>query len=320
MRAGRALGLLEYGTGVELANASFPPLADPRLPLSLVRWPKVTRTEAWQRLWQHYWCPIEAGPFWSGDETGESDENRLKQAARVAASKAGIAMLERARIQKPYHIARYPVTNADYAQFMVAGGYDMQQPWWTDNGRARIGKRRQPYCWDDSRYNQHTQPVVGVTWYEAAAYCGWLTRLGHTHGWLPEHDIIRLPTWHEWERAARHTDQRRHPWGDEAPTPERANYKETGIGAPSPVGCFPAGAAVCGAQDMLGNVLEWTASPWQQWDGWKKDFTNAEGVVLRWNSWAHEKAQMCCGARYRGFPNGWNVDLGFRVVQSLALG
>ena len=246
-----------------------------------------------------YWCPIEVGPFWSGDDRKEK--------------------LQRAEIRQPYAIARFPVTNADYAQFMAAGGYDMRQPWWTDNGRTSIGERRQPYLWDYSRYNQPTQPVVGITWYEAAAYCSWLTQQGHTQGWLPSDQIIRLPTWYEWERAARHTDQRHHPWGIQAPTPERANYKETGIGALSPAGCFPAGAAVCGAQDLLGNVMEWTASPWQQWDGWEKDFTNAEGVVLSWNDFTDEKERLCCGARISGNPNFGYGNLGFRVVQSLVL-
>ena len=76
--------------------------------------------------------------------------------------------------------------------------------------------------------------------------------------------------------------------------------------------------SVCGAQDLLGNVMEWTASPWQQWDGWEKDFTNAEGVVLSWNDFTDEKERLCCGARIGGDPNYWNGALGFRVLQSLA--
>jgi formylglycine-generating enzyme required for sulfatase activity len=72
-----------------------------------------------------------------------------------------------------------------------------------------------PRYWDDIRFNNPAQPVVGVSWYEAAAYCRWLTAQGHTQGWLPAEQEIRLPTSLEWERAARHTDQRPYPWGTE---------------------------------------------------------------------------------------------------------
>ena len=174
--------------------------------------------------------------------------------------------------------------------------------------------------WDDPDLNNPTQPVVGVSWYEAAAYCGWLTDQGHTQGWLPAADAIRLPTSLEWERAARHTDQRRYPWGDGAPDSERANYKETGIGAPSPVGCFPAGAAACGALDMVGNVMEWMATLDDTPQAFEpqKDFTPDQGVLLAYNDFTDEEERLCCGARFRCDPNLWYGRSGFRIVWSLA--
>jgi formylglycine-generating enzyme required for sulfatase activity len=250
-----------------------------------------------------YWCIVAAGSFWHGDDR----ENKpLRQVA----------------ITHDYQIARYPITNAEYQRFIDAGGYATPQ-WWTPEG-WKYRERQDwtlPRYWDDATYNGPAQPVVGVSWYEAAAYCNWLTELGHHQGWLLESDTIRLPTWLEWERAARGTDQRRYPWGADKPDVERANYAATGIGRPAPVGCFPTGAAACGAQDMAGNVLEWTATPYQQPTALVpgKDFTQSEGIALSWSSFYSGEEHLCCGARVRYNPFFRNSYLGFRVVLSRAL-
>ncbi len=134
--------------------------------------------------------------------------------------------LQQVELPHSYKIGRYPVTNADFARFVAAGGY-AERRWWTAEGwkdNQELNEMSRPY-WGNSGYNQPTQPVVGVTWYEAAAYCIWLTELGHTQGWLPATDEIRLPTWLEWERAARHTDQRRYPWVIPSRRLSRANYQ-----------------------------------------------------------------------------------------------
>jgi formylglycine-generating enzyme required for sulfatase activity len=259
-----------------------------------------------------YWCPVEAGTFWYG-----AKQNKLQQM----------------RLDYDFQIARFSVTNAEYARFIAAGGYT-QQEWWTEQGRIYIspeGARRfepdslkgkaitQPRLWEHSAYNNSAQPVVGVSWYEAVAYCRWLTQQGHAQGWLPAEQEIRLPTSLEWERAARHTDQRPYPWGSEEPTPERANYDATEIGRPSPVGCFPAGAAVCGAQDMAGNVLEWLATPHSQsaQEEPEKDFTPGGLVLFTWSAWGFGGRELLCGPRGRSIPYNWGGYLGFRVLQSL---
>ena len=93
-------------------------------------------------------------------------------------------------------------------------------------------------------------PVCGVCWFEALAFCNWLSiRLGM---------CIVLPTYAEWEKAARSTDGRRRPWGEEI-TPDHANYFETGLHTTTPVGIFPKGRSHCGALDLIGNVWEWTS-------------------------------------------------------------
>jgi formylglycine-generating enzyme required for sulfatase activity len=339
-RAGLALGRLCYGELKDLVvPAARPPAPDPRLPLAVAASP---RSEAWRQALQYYWCPIAPGPFWSGDDrkgADESDNLVLQAAAAVGkavqqARGARKGQLSRAEIHHPYRIARYPVTNAYYARFLAANGpngYEPDKPWWTEEGHRYLlpgGQRlssdepeqiTHPRFWSVSRYNGALQPVVGVSWYEAAAYCRWLTSEGHAAGWLPMDDVIRLPTWHEWERAARHVETRRYPWGAEPPDPERANYRDSGLGAPSPIGCFAAGTAACGAQDMVGNVGEWTASPWRQWSGWQKDFTLYAQIVWSWNAFTDSTDELFCGARSRYYPfYGGNLR-SFRVVQSRAL-
>ena len=341
-RAGLALGLLCYGPLESLdRSAAQVPMPDPRLPFAVLGLP-AHGSVGWPKSLAHYWCPVEPGPFWSGDdrETGaDEDENPLQRAAALVGKAIAQVRgdrqgpLRRVELHDAYQIARYPVTNAEFARFVAANGpmgYDPERPWWTDEGRKYLlpggfrytdepkGQITHPRFWAVARYNGPLQPVVGVTWYEATAYCRWLTAQGHTQGWLATEALIRLPTWHEWERAARHTDQRRHPWGAAPPDPERANYTATDLGVPAPTGCFAAGAAVCGAQDLLGNVWEWTATPYGQPEqvAPEKDFTQNASVVISRSSFYDGIDQMCCGARNGNNPYGWYYNGGFRVVQS----
>ena len=258
-----------------------------------------------------YWCPIEAGPFWYGDD----QQGTLREMT----------------LPYTYRIARYVVTNAEYRRFIEAGGYQ-ERRWWTDNGWTylqRGGDRfpgdpariTLPRHWDNAERNQPNQPVVGVSWYEAAAYCRWLSEVGRNAGWLPSTNEIRLPTSLEWERAARGIDQRRYPWGDEPPDPERANNKDTGIGFPTAVGCFPAGAAACGAMDMAANVMEWMSTPYLQRDhvAARKDFTPYEGVLLSGGWYGGGLERINCGARYWYLPFIRYLNRSYRVLWSRAL-
>jgi formylglycine-generating enzyme required for sulfatase activity len=271
--------------------------------------PRLLHVRSGDGLAESYWCSLAAGTFWHSPDHTRPTLHPLEM---------------------PYscQIARFPVTNAEYRCFVEAGGY-MQRRWWTDNGWAFLQAGAQPplldapshsiMCpnhWDHPAYNSPAQPVVGVSWYEAAAYCAWLSEQGHQQGWLPASDMIRLPTSLEWERAARHTDQRHYPWGDEPPDTDRANYDAAELRAPTPVGCFPRGAAACGALDLAGNVWEWTASPWDRknYPAPYGDFSARDKPVIRGGAFNWSQDYLHCGAYY-WFSAGHRQNLlGFRVL------
>ncbi len=246
-----------------------------------------------------YWRMIEPGAFWFGDE--RRDELR--------------------QFVLPYalRVARYPLTNAEYAPFVADGGY-ADPRWWSDQGWAQREQRdwegpRFPND-DAARFGNPNQPVVGVSWHEASAFCAWLTARGHAAGWLPPNDVIRLPTALEWERVARHTDRRSYPWGDATLDADYANFDATGVGAPTPVGCFPSGAAACGALDLMGNVWEWTTAPGMGVSA----LITEKGVMLedkptqRGGAYYVEAERVYCGSWHRYDPFFGDDDWSFRLV------
>ena len=296
-RAGLALGQLCYGDLGQRGRGVAPTHADPRL----------LDPATGDAPDGRYWCPVGAGTFWYGDD----QKGKLTQMT----------------LAYTFRIARYPVTNAEFAAFIAAGGYERQE-WWTDAGwkflqpgghlyEDQEQRITLPRYWDDPNFNNPLQPVVGVSWYEAAAYSRWLTAQGHVARWLLPDDAIRLPTSLEWECAARGQDnQRRYPWGNDAPTPERANYDQTQIGTSTPIGCFPTGAAACGAEDLAGNVWEWmaTSNERPQQATPEKDFTPNEGVLVSGSAFWREEAQLCCGSRIGYNPDVGDYSWSFRVI------
>ena len=212
-------------------------------------------------------------------------------------------------ITEPYRISRYPVTVAQYQTFVAAGGYEDDgseeatqrlSRWWTPEGLQ--WKRDADIAGPDENepvFQTPNHPRVGVSWYEAVAFCRWLSE--------KLEQPIALPGETQWERAARHTDGRLYPWGrEEDDLTQRCNMGHTGLQHTSAVGLFPGGKAECGALDMAGNVWEWCEDLYQADKPYR---------VLRGGSWSiNDPAYLRCACRSFSVPGCRLNVVGFRVV------
>jgi len=152
-----------------------------------------------------------------------------------------------------YYIDQYEVTNAQFAAFLnELGNQDEGGTPWVDVSSTYGYLQQVDGAWQpDEGYADH--PVVEVTWFGAKAFCAWRG--------------ARLPTEAEWEKAARGTDERTFPWGEEISC-DYANYRACAINGSLPAGSHPDGVSPYGVHDMAGNVAEWTAD-WYAYDYYK---------------------------------------------------
>jgi formylglycine-generating enzyme required for sulfatase activity len=167
-------------------------------------------------------------------------------------------------------------------------------------------------------FNLPNHPVVGLNWYEAVAFCAWLTHRLQLAGQLAAAEEISLPSESQWEKAARGPDAGIYPWGDE-PDPEKANYADTGIGTTSAVGCFPQGASVYQVEEMSGNVWEWCRTKYEKsYDNYQDDNDLAGSPPRVWRGGAfYDRSGIVRGAArgrydpvYRGRYGGFRVCVG----------
>jgi formylglycine-generating enzyme required for sulfatase activity len=174
------------------------------------------------------------------------------------------------------------------------------------------GRQTQPALWNDPAYHHAAQPVVGIGWHEARAYCTWLS--AQTGGdW-------RLPSEAEWEAAARGPAGRRYPWG-EGLDPARCNTFETHVRGATPVGLFPGGDTPEGVADLAGNVLEWTGSLYRPYpcaaDAEREAPGGVDGSrVVRGGSWGNDRDNARAACLNHGYPDYRIDDIGFRVLLS----
>ena len=209
-----------------------------------------------------------------------------------------------------YCIAKTPVTNAQYAAFVQATAHNLPVHW--TRGKPAEGTE--------------DHPVVYVSWLDAVAYCSWLSQVTDK--------MYGLPSEAEWEKAARGTDGRVYPWGDEPPDEERCNFGDNVKGT-TPVGHYsPHGDSPYGCSDMAGNVWQWTRSLWGEdlekpdfrypyvlGDG-REDLEASRGVrhVLRGGAFSAGVRYVRCAARSRSKPNRRHRNYGFRLVAARAPG
>lgn len=213
------------------------------------------------------------------------------------------------RIDLPaYQIGVYPITNLEYGRFLAA---NPAYP--------------RPRYWYDPRFNGPSQPVVGVSWFNAMAYAEWLSQVLAAAGALPPGMTVRLPLENEWEKATtwgpRARRPRVFPWGDHWEN-DMANVAEARTGpdgrahwATTPVGCFPGGVSQYGVHDLIGNVWEWTASEYSSRAGGAGATPQRPSYVLRGSSFNSNDAN--ARATYRGShlpPEYWRYNIGFRIV------
>jgi formylglycine-generating enzyme required for sulfatase activity len=173
------------------------------------------------------------------------------------------------------------------------------------------GRRTQPVSWNDPAYNHPSQPVVGVCWYEARAYCAWVSaQSGST---------ITLPTEAQWEAAARGRKGRQYASGNDFDA-TRCNTFETHVRSTTPIGVFPRGDTPHGLADMTGNVWDWTSSAYQPYpyivgDG-REDATRDDvRRVVRGGSWRDPRDLARASFRRDSRPDLRFNFVGFRVVR-----
>jgi formylglycine-generating enzyme required for sulfatase activity len=248
---------------------------------------------------------IPAGPFLMG-----SDKTVDGQAAGDEQPQHTLSL-------PAYAIGKYPITVAQYRRFVAAGGY-RERAYWTDAGWQQKEKESwtEPAYWQDVRWTIPNHPVVGISWYEAVAYCNWLKATTGRE--------FRLPDEAMWEKAARGTDGRIYSWGNEW-NANHLNADETGIGGTTAVGLFPSGQSPFGVLDMSGNVLEWCSGvgyvkvsyPFQR-QSYEEDLV-ASGTRI-WRGGAFYFDVRLTRAAYRAYdlPPFRDFLIGFRVAEHLS--
>ncbi|MGH1365346.1 MAG: SUMF1/EgtB/PvdO family nonheme iron enzyme [Calditrichia bacterium] len=295
-----------------LAGRNLAKLGDPR--------PEVMTLEGMQ------FCYVPGGPFiYQGEENDSLSEG--------------------------FWLGRYPVSNVQYQEFVKAGGY-ANPAYWSEAAKAGL--------WENGRfkgkYEDHAtsaprifgepfdlanHPQVGFSWYEAVAYCRWLTDYGREQGWIDKKSCFVLPSEFQWEKAARGGDQigvepifikleelkdkrgaaakqelianpnyrREYPWGDEL-TLNLVNCSDSGIDSTSALGCFTSGVGPLGIEEMAGNVFEWSLS---KWGGDVEIDASGNARVIRGGSWGAIDDLNRCSARLSFNPFDRYDLIGFRI-------
>ncbi len=203
------------------------------------------------------WVPIAGGTFFMGAQSeSEEDPNYDPDAIDWQGPVT--------KVQLPsFEIRKFPITVQEFARFVDSGGYTLRTTW-TDQGWDWKTRKEitAPLDWPDQKKSPNC-PVTGISWYEAAAYCNWLTEIDEKHCF-----VYRLPSEAQWEYVATRdiAPGRLFPWGDSLDRGDnaQANWAGCGLRKKTPVGLFPLSNTQNGVADLFGNVEEWCADTWSE--------------------------------------------------------
>ena len=251
---------------------------------------------------------IAAGPFIAGSDGAEREAAyRLDEAAygHDRTRQWGWYDDERPRgqIELPlYHITKAPISNAEYAAFVAATGHlvpEVDAKTWRGYRLIHPYHRTRRHAWRHGRPppGRERHPVVLVSHRDALTYAAWLSAETGRR-W-------RLPSELEWEKAARGTDGRRYPWGDDH-DPARLNSHDAGPFDTMPSGSFAAGTSPFGLLEPAGQVFEWTATP----------ASGRDRFLVKGGSWDDRGCGICRPAARHGRPAHLkHILIGFRLVR-----
>jgi iron(II)-dependent oxidoreductase len=221
----------------------------------------------------------------------------------------------------PFWIGRVPVSNRQWLDFVNDAGYK-RPDLWSERGAEHLADAglERPKFWTAYGTRRRfgieediplDEPVQHVCYYEAEAFAAWSN--------------ARLPTEAEWEKACAwdpvRQARRAWPWGSQAPTPDLANLGGLGL-RPAPVGAFPAGGSAYGAEQMIGDVWEWTSSDFAPWPGftpmiyraYSEPFFGGKYKVLRGGSWAVAPSTIRPSFRNWDYPIRRQIFTGVRLA------
>ena len=284
-----------------------------RYPVTNAEWRCFMDAAGYEEL--RWWDTAGAKRWWNGEGTAEGTHSNVKYWYRKF-------RLDPELLEEAWRAGRQTQESYERWKMRLA----MSQPefeahlWQLYPG----GRLRAPAFWHDERYDNPSQPVVGISWYEARAFCNWLS--------AETGEGYRLPSEAEWEAAARGKAGRRYSWGD-AFEPLKGNTLATKVGRTTPVGVFVEGETPEGVSDLTGNVCEWTGSlfgagmdlqkapfayPYDPGDG-REDPEAGPKIrrVLRGGAWHLDDVLARASARSENRPGNRDDNGGCRVVARL---
>ena len=253
------------------------------------------------------YIPIHGGSYLYSATQNEVRVSDLYFAQYPVINKRYRSFIKYLQSQAPDHETLLPVSRfmASLQDIAKSKAWDSDFRKYLNDGKGNLaGLFRSKYD-EDRKFGGDDQPVVGVSWYAARAYCLWLSLIESKGN---KADLYRLPTEIEWQWAAAGKEQRPYPWIlDAEPSSKLANYGNN-VGATTPVGSYPDGATTEGLYDMAGNVWEWMENLYDN-----KKYPGAR--ALRGGSWGNGTDGLRCSARYLYLPAFRSDFFGFRVVR-----